>query len=106
MSSIAAIASLAAASACCLPVGTFLVAAGSAGAARILTPLRPWLIGISIGALVLGFVQTYGRSQCSIRRNLFSVILLWASAVVVLITLLFPQLVAGLIADKLPGAVR
>src|SRR5689334_17338801 len=51
VSSIAAVGSLIAAMSCCLPVGTFLLAAGSAGAARILTPLRPWLFAVSIAAL-------------------------------------------------------
>jgi len=106
VSSIAAVGSLIAATTCCLPVGTFLVAAGSASAARILVPLRPWLIALSILALVFGFVQTYYRSQCSLRRNWFSILLLWISAILVLVMLLFPQVVAGFLADRLPGAVK
>jgi hypothetical protein len=107
VSSIAALGSLVAAMSCCLPMGTFLVAAGAAGAARILNPLRPWLFAISIGALILGFVQAYGRSRCSLRRNPVSVGLLWISAVLVVAMFLFPQVIAGFLADRLPsGSVK
>jgi len=107
VSSIAALGSVIAAMSCCLPLGTFLVAAGAAGAGRVLAPLRPWLFGVSIGALILGFVQAYGRSQCSLRRNPATVLLLWFSAVMVLVLLLFPQVVAGFLADKiLAGPVK
>lgn len=107
VSSMAALGSLVAAVSCCLPVGTFLVAAGAAGAARILNPLRPWLFGVSIAALILGFVQAYGRSHCSLRRNPVSIGLLWISAALVLVMLLFPQAIAGFLADHLPsGSVK
>jgi hypothetical protein len=107
VSSIAALGSVIAAMSCCLPVGTFLVAAGAAGAGRILAPLRPWLFGVSIVALILGFVQAYGRSHCTLRRNPMTVLLLWISAAMVLAMWLFPQVVAGFLADKvLVGAGR
>ena len=102
MSSIAALGSLVAATSCCLPAGTFLAAAGAASLARIIAPLRPWLIGISIAALIVGFIQAYRRPQCSIRRNPVSIGLLWLSAAVVLLMLLFPQAVAGFLADRFP----
>jgi len=107
VSSIAALGSLVAAMSCCLPMGTFLVATGAAGAARILNPLRPWLFAVSIAALILGFVQAYGRSHCSLRRNPVSIGLLWISAALVLATFLFPQVIAGFLADRLPsGSVK
>lgn len=103
LSSLAAIGSLIAATSCCLPVGAFLAAAGAAGAARILTPLRPWLIGFSVVALAFGFYQMYARSRCSVRCNWLSITVLWISAAVVALMLLFPQAIAGLLADHLPG---
>src|SRR5260221_8636856 len=107
VSSIAALGSLVAGMSCCLPAGTFLLAAGAAGAARILNPLRPWLFAVSIGALILGFVQAYGRSHCSLRRNPVSIGLLWISAALVFIMFLFPQVIAGFLADRLPlGSVK
>jgi hypothetical protein len=99
VSSIAALGSVIAAMSCCLPVGTFLVAAGAAGAGRILAPLRPWLFGVSIGALILGFVQAYGHSHCTLRRNPITVLVLWAAAMMVLVLLMFPQALAGFLAD-------
>jgi hypothetical protein len=107
VSSIAALGSLVAAMSCCLPVGTFLVAAGAAGAARILNPLRPWLFAVSIAALILGFVQAYGKAHCSLRRNPVTVGVLWISAALILVMFLFPQVIAGFLADKLPlGSVK
>jgi len=107
VSSIAALSSLVAAVSCCLPMGAFLVAAGAAGAARILNPLRPWLFAASIAALILGFVQAYGRSHCSLRRNPVSIGLLWISAALIVVMFLFPQVIAGFLADKLPlGSVK
>ena len=106
-SAIAALGSLVAALSCCLPLGAFLAAAGTAGAARILAPLRPWLLVLSVLFLAVGFVRAYHRKDCSLRRDRFSRILLWAVAAVVAVMLVFPQIIAGLIADKLPkGFVR
>jgi len=103
LSSIAALGTLTAAVSCCLPVGTLLAAAGAAGAARVLAPLRPWLIGISVAALITGFVQMYRRSRCSLRRNPFTMGLLWIAAVFVITMLLFPQAIAGFLADRFPS---
>lgn len=103
LSSIAALSSLIAAVSCCLPVGTLLFAAGAAGAARILAPLRPWLIGVSVLSLAMGFFQAYRRSHCTLRRDPFTVVVLWFSAAVVVLMLLFPQVIAGYLADRLRG---
>jgi hypothetical protein len=100
VSAIAALGGLVAAMSCCLPVGTFLAAAGAAGAARILAPFRPWLVGLSILLLAIGFVRTYRGSQCEVRRNRFSVAVLWISAALVVGMLLFPQVIAGFLADR------
>jgi hypothetical protein len=100
VSAIAALGGLVAAMSCCLPVGTFLAAAGAAGAARILAPFRPWLVGLSILLLAIGFVRTYRGPQCEVRRNRFSVAVLWISAALVVGMLLFPQVIAGFLADR------
>ena len=106
VSSIAALGSLVAAGSCCLPFGTFLLAGAAAGASRILNPLRPWLLAVSIITLIVGFVQAYGRSRCSLRRNPVTVLSLWVSAVIVLMMLIFPQAVAGFLADRFSGDVK
>jgi hypothetical protein len=40
--------------ACCLPLGV-AAAAGAAGLGILVEPLRPWLIGLSIALLGVGF---------------------------------------------------
>src|ERR1700724_295885 len=95
VSSIAALGSLVAAVSCCLPFGTFLLAGAAAGASRILNPLRPWLLAVSIITLIVGFVQAYGRSRCSLRRNPVRVLLLGVSAVLVSLFSFFRETVAA-----------
>jgi formate hydrogenlyase subunit 4 len=98
LSSIAAIGSVIAAASCCLPFGSLFVALGSVGASRIFTPLRPYLLGFSVLALIFGFVQIYGIRKCSARRHPISIALLWIAAIVVAGMLIFPQVIAGWIA--------
>ena len=83
--------------ACCLPFA-FLGAVGLAGASVRLQALRPWLLASSGILLVVGFVQLYvRRNQCQ-RRSTLSIVLFWGAAVIVLLVILFPQLIANLIA--------
>lgn len=83
--------------ACCLPFA-FLGALGLAGASVRLQSLRPWLLASSAILLGIGFIQLYvRRNQCQ-RRSPLSIALFWVSAVVVLLVVLFPQLIASLIA--------
>jgi hypothetical protein len=83
--------------ACCLPL-TFLGALGVAGASVWLPSARPWLL---VGAAILlgvGFIQLYvRRNQCQ-KRSPLSVALFWAAAVLVFLVILFPQVIASLIA--------
>ena len=107
-STAASLFSLIAALTCCLPLGTLLLAAGSAGASLFSEALRPWLVWLSCGFLVLAFVQTYFRSRCEFRQRRFRTILLWFSAVVVVATVAAPRFTATLLAGRLPafGAAR
>ncbi|HXY11032.1 MAG TPA: hypothetical protein VEI52_24580 [Terriglobales bacterium] len=83
--------------ACCLPLG-FLGALGLAGASLWLQAARPWLLASAGVLLVLGFIQLYvRRTQCP-RRSPLSVAMFWVAAVIVLLVVLFPQLIASLIA--------
>ena len=83
--------------ACCLPFA-FLGAVGLAGASVRLQALRPWLLASSGILLVVGFVQLYvRRNQCQ-KRSWLSIALFWGAAVIVLLVILFPQLIANLIA--------
>ena len=90
---IAAVSSLA----CCLPL-SFLGAAGLLGAGARAQALRPWLLGASILLLFVGFAQLYlRRGQCP-RRSRMSIAIFWIAAVLVLLLILFPQLIASVLA--------
>jgi hypothetical protein len=83
--------------ACCLPFA-FLGGVGLAGASVRLQSARPWLLAGAGILLILGFVQLYvRRTQCQ-RRSPLSIALFWGAAVIVLLVILFPQLIASLIA--------
>ena len=83
--------------ACCLPLG-FFGAAGLAGLGIWAQTFRGWFLAIAGVLLVIGFVQLYrGRAQCR-KRSPFSIALFWVAAAMVLLIVLFPQVIASLIA--------
>jgi FtsH-binding integral membrane protein len=100
--SLAAILSAVATISCCLPLG-FAGALGAGAASAFFTTLRPWLLGLSVVLLGLGFWQQYRAKQCSIRGRLIGSVLLWTALVVVLGMILFPQEIAAFIADRFFG---
>jgi hypothetical protein len=81
---------------CCLPFG-FLGAVGLAGVSLWVRQYSRWLLIASTVFLLLGAAQLYFRKSC-VRRSRTSVVLFWAAVVVVLLVLLFPQVLASLIA--------
>jgi hypothetical protein len=83
--------------ACCLPLG-FLGAVGLAGASLWLQSASPWLLVGAAILLVVGFLQLYVRSNRCERRSPFSIALFWLAAAIVLLAILFPQVIASLIA--------
>jgi hypothetical protein len=83
--------------ACCLPWG-IAGAVGALGLSAALTKLQPWLIGLALLLLGVGVFQLYRKRTCQ-RRSRLSMILLAASAAIVLAVVAFPQVVAGLMAD-------
>ncbi len=87
--------------ACCLPSGS-AAAAGAAGLGVVVESLRPWLVGLSIALLVLGFVQLYRSNRSCRRRSPASIAVFSISAIVVVGLLLFPQISAGLLASVIP----
>ena len=83
--------------ACCLPF-TFLGALGLAGASVRLQSLRPWLLVSAAILLGIGFIQLYvRRNQCQ-KRSPLSIALFWGAALIVLLVILFPQVIASLLA--------
>jgi type IV secretory pathway TrbL component len=102
--SVGAILSSLASLSCCLPLG-FAAALGAGAASAFLTTLRPWLIGLSVILIGLGFWQQRRAKQCAVKGRVVGQVLLWSAVVVVLGMLLFPQQIAGFLADHVgrPG---
>lgn len=86
---------------CCLPIG-FAAAAATAGVAAVAGQLRPWLLGASVILVAIGFVQVYRRKSCE-RRSGATLAILWVSAGIVVLVILFPQAIASVVADLLPS---
>lgn len=83
---------------CCLPL-PFLGAAGIAGASVLLAGARPWLLGLSILLLALGFYQVYRGVRCRTRQSKTAIGMLSLATIVVVLLLLFPQAIASVLAD-------
>lgn len=99
-----AMASALASIACCLPFG-FAAALGAAGTGLFLRTLRPWFLAISVLMLALGLWQRRRATQCRKESGTFATALLWIAVGVVISMALFPQVIAGFIAD-LSGAAK
>ncbi len=96
--SLAAIGSVLAASSCCLPLFPFMMAAGLAGTSTFLSQARPYLLAASILFIAFGFYQASRAKNCQRRTSVISSILLWFSAAFVFVSILFPQIMANVIA--------
>jgi len=98
---ISAVGSILAAATCCLPVLPFVLAAGTAGSAAFvssfISAFRPYLLGVSVLLIALGFYQSRRASQCNCKPSVLSQVILWLSALIVAITILLPQAFADLV---------
>src|SRR5215470_10492485 len=103
LASLAALGGVVLASSCCLPLAPFLLAAGTAGSSAFFIKFRPFLLAVSVLLIGFGFYQSWRAKQCNCQPSLLSTILLWFSAVVVLMMILFPQAIANLLANALGG---
>jgi hypothetical protein len=83
---------------CCLPL-PFLGAAGLASASVFLAGARPWLLGLSVILLGAGFYQVYRGMRCRARQSKTAIALLSLATLVVVLLLLFPQVIASVLAD-------
>ena len=101
--SLGAIVSSLATMGCCLPLG-FAGALGAAGASAFLQRFRPWLLALSIVFLGVGFWQQRCAKLCAVKRNYLSTVLFWTAVVLVVAMIVFPQEIAGFVADHLSGA--
>jgi FtsH-binding integral membrane protein len=87
---------------CCLPLG-FAAALGTGAASAFFATLRPWLLGLSVALLALGFWQQHRARQCAIRGKWVGSVLLWVAVAVVVGMILFPQEIAAILADGFHG---
>lgn len=101
----AAVGSVLAAMACCLPIA---IPAGSAAAVLglALEPLRGWMMGLSVLLVGLGVIQLRRDRRACRPPSPVRIGMLVASAILVGTAILFPQVLAGLIADWFPGGSR
>jgi len=97
--SLAAMLSAVATIGCCLPLG-FAAAVGAGAASAFFATLRPWFLALAVLLLAAGFWQQHRAKQCSVRGRLIGNVLLWVAMAVVLGMILFPQQIAGFIADR------
>jgi hypothetical protein len=103
--SLAAILSSVATITCCLPLG-FAAALGAGAASAFFTTLRPWLLVISVALIGFGFWQQRRATQCSVKGRKLRQVLLWSAVVIVAAMILFPQQIAGFLADHVGGAEK
>jgi len=69
-----------------------------AGASVRLQSLRPWLLVGAVILLGIGFIQLYvRRNQCQ-KPSPLSIALFWGAALIVLLVIVFPQVIASLLA--------
>jgi len=84
--------------ACCVPLG-FATAIGAAGASAFVLQFRPCFLVLSIALIGLGFWQQRRAKQCAVKGRLIGQFLLWTAVAIVLAMILFPQQIAGFLAD-------
>ena len=82
----------------------FAGALGAAGASAFLQRFRSLLLALSIVFLGVGFWQQRRAKLCAVKRSYLSTVLLWTAVVLVVAMIVFPQEIAGFIADHLSGA--
>ncbi|HEV1994450.1 MAG TPA: hypothetical protein VGR03_08970 [Candidatus Acidoferrum sp.] len=103
--SLGAIVSSLATMGCCLPLG-FAGALGAVGASAFLQRFRPWLLAFSVVLLGIGFWQQRRARLCAVKRSYLSAVLLWTAVVLVVAMIVFPQEIAGFIADHFSWAAK
>lgn len=98
---LAALGSVLAASSCCLPLLPFVFAAGFAGGSALFAAARPYLLGASVLFIAYGFYQARRAKQCHRKPSVPALLVLWFSALIVAISIFFPQVMANAAANLL-----
>jgi hypothetical protein len=87
--------------ACCLPMG-FAAAAVTASLSMAVAEYQPWFLGASVVLLLVGAVQLRQTQRACGKRAFSSLLVFGLSGVIVVLVVLFPDVIAGLLADWLP----
>jgi hypothetical protein len=87
--------------ACCLPMG-FAAAAVTASLSMAVAAYQPWFLSASVLLLLVGAVQLRQAQRACGTHSYSSLIVFGLSAVIVVLVVLFPDVIAGLLADWLP----
>jgi hypothetical protein len=85
----------------CVPMG-FVAAAATAILSAAVATYQRWFLGASVVLLVIGMVQLRQVQRTCARQPYSSFMVVGTSAVIVLLVVLFPQVVAEIVADWLP----
>ncbi len=86
---------------CCLPVG-FAAAAATTSLGMVVSAYQAWFLGASVVFLLIGLAQLRELQRTCVRRPYMSLVIFSVSAAIVLLVILFPQVVAAIVADWLP----
>ena len=87
---------------CCLPPVGFAAAAATAGVGAVVSAYQGWFLGASVLLLVGGGFQLARVCRsCRKRGRAPSIAIFVVSSLVVLLVILFPQVLAAMIADWL-----
>jgi hypothetical protein len=86
---------------CCLPMG-FPAAAATASLSMVVAAYQRWFLGASVVLLVVGMVLLQRVQRTCTTRPYGSMVVFGVSALIVLLVVFFPQVVAGIVADWMP----
>ncbi|RMD87797.1 MAG: hypothetical protein D6813_13050 [Calditrichaeota bacterium] len=101
LTSVGSVLSALLASLCCIgPLVLSIIGAGSLGFAMALEPYRPYLIGLTVIFLGLGFYFTYRKREvrcedgtCRVETgSKINKIILWIATLIAVVFMFFPQL--------------
>jgi hypothetical protein len=83
---------------CCVPLG-FAAAIATASVASVVSSHQRWFIGASLLLLGAGLFQLRRANRACATRPTSSWIVFGLSAIVVMLVVLFPQMLAAILAD-------
>ena len=86
---------------CCVPLG-FAAAVATASLASFVSSYQRWFVAASLSLLGVGLLQLRPARRACRTQSASSVVVFVLSAMVVVLVVLFPQMLASLLADWTP----